>query len=52
MIGNILFNLDWQEQPFIFVLSKVPFAKLWSEECSYKTVSKNAETAICKCSPK
>ena len=27
----------------------LPFAKLWSEECSYITVSKNAEAAICKC---
>ena len=43
-------NLDWFEQPFIFVLSKVHFAKLWCEECSYKTASKNAEAAICKCS--
>ena len=45
-----LFNLDWFEQPFIFVSSKVSFAKLGCEEFSYKTVSQNVETAICKCS--
>ena len=50
MIGNILFNLDWFEQPFIFVSSKVPFAKLGCEECSCKIVSKNAEAAVFKCS--
>ena len=43
-------NIDWFEQPFIFVSSRVPFAKLWCEECSYKTVSKNAEAAVSKCS--
>ena len=36
----------------IFVPSKIPLAKLWSEECSYKTVSKNAEAAVRKCSSK
>ena len=43
-------DLDWFEQRFIFVSSEVPFAKLLSEECSYKTVSKNAEAAIRICS--
>ena len=33
-----------------FVSSKVPFAKLWCEECFYKLVSKNAEAAVRKCS--
>ena len=37
---------------FHFVSSKVPFVKLWSEECSFKTASKNAEAAIRKCSSK
>ena len=50
MIGDILFNLDWLEQPFIFVSSKVSFAKLGCKECSYKTISKNAEGAVRKCS--
>ena len=50
MIGDILFNLDWLEQPFIFVSSKVSFAKLGFKECSYKTISKNAEGAVRKCS--
>ena len=49
---TFLFNLDWFEQPFIFVSSKVPFAKLWPEECSYKTDCKNAEAAVRKCSSK
>ena len=35
-----------------FFSSKVPSAKLWREECSYKTVSKNAEAIVCKCSSK
>ena len=50
MLGSFLFNLDWFEQPFIFASSWVPFSKLWSEECSYKTISKNAEAAVRKCS--
>ena len=41
-------NLDWS-QPFIFISSKVPFAKSSCEECSYKTGSKNAEAAFRKC---
>ena len=45
-----LFNLDWFEQLFNFVSSKVPFAKLRCEECSYKTAFKNTEAAIPKCS--
>ena len=45
-----MFNLDWFEQPFIFVSSKVSFAKLGCKECSYKTISKNAEGAVRKCS--
>ena len=43
-------NLDWFEQIFIFVSSKVPSAKLWCKECSHKTVSKNVEAAVRKCS--
>ena len=35
---------------FHFVSSKVPFAKIWCGECSYKTFSKNAEAAVRKCS--
>ena len=31
----------------IFVSSKVPFAKFWSEKCSYKSFSGNR--VICKC---
>ena len=49
---TFLFNLDWFEQPFIFVSSKVSFAKLWPEECPYKTVSKNAGASVWKCSSK
>ena len=45
-----MFNFDWFEQPFIFVSSKVPFAKLGCEEWSYKTVSKYAEAAVPRCS--
>ena len=41
-----MFNLDWFEQPFIFVSSKASFVKLWSEESSYKTISKKAEAAV------
>ena len=48
MIGNIFVQSWLFEQPFIFVASKVPFAKLWYEECSCKTVSKYAEAAVCK----
>ena len=42
-------NLGWFEQPFIFVSSKVLFAKLRCEECSYKTIFKNAEAVVPKC---
>ena len=49
MIRNFLFNLGWFDPAFIFVSSKVPFAKLGCEECSYKTVSKNTEAAAGKC---
>ena len=45
-----MFSLDWYEQPFIFVLSEVTFVKLGCEEFSYKTVTKNAEAVVCKCS--
>ena len=40
MTQTFLFNLYWFKQPFIFVSSKVSFAKLWSEECSYKQFPK------------
>ena len=48
MIGNIFVQswLIWAT--FFVVLSKVPFVKLWCEECSYETVSKNVEADICK----
>ena len=49
MIGSIFVQSWLFEQPFIFVLSKAPFAKLGCEECSYKPVSKNAAAAR-KCS--
>ena len=50
MIGSIFVQSWLFEQPFIFILSKVPFAKLRCEECSYKPVFKNAEAAARKCS--
>ena len=43
--------LIW-EQPVLLVSSEVPFAKLWSEECSYITISENVEVAVHICSSK
>ena len=43
-LSNLSF-LFHQKFPFFF-------AKLWSEECSYKTVSKNVEAAVRNCSSK
>ena len=50
MIGSIFVQswLIWATFCFCFI--KVPFAKLWSEECSYGTISKNAGAAVRKCS--
>ena len=35
-----MFNLDWFERPFIFVSSKVPFAKLGCEDVLIKQFPK------------
>ena len=49
MTGNIFVQswLIWATFYFCFIKRSL---KLWFEECSYKTVSKNAEAAVRKCS--
>ena len=48
MIGSIFVQSWMIWARFYFCSIKVPFAKLWSEECSYKTVSENPEAAVGK----